>query len=80
MALTTAMTCRTSLYNTVTDADQAVLFVRVQERRMACAKSLLRCCWRSRRIWTCLGAFARRWRLCVACARKTEGWGSAEHI
>ena len=77
MALATTLTPLTSRPDTISKAYKVALCVRAQGRIAADAKSVLRCCWRSRRIWACFGAFARRWRLYVACAREREGWGSA---
>ena len=62
VALATTMTPLTSLPDTLTNAYEVALRVRTQGRIAADGKSVLRCCWRSRRIWGCFGAFARRWR------------------
>ena len=80
MAVATTLTCRTSQPDTLTLAYKVALCVLAQGRTPAGAKSMLRCCWRSRRIWACFGAFARSWRVYMACARDKEGWGSAEGV
>ena len=66
MALATTMTRRTSRPDPISNAYKVALCVRAQGRIAADAKSVLRCCWRSRRIWACLGAFARSRRLYMA--------------
>ena len=80
MALATTMTPLTSLPDTLTNAYKVALRVRAQGRIAADGKSVLRCCWRSRRIWGCFGAFARVWRLYMACTREKEGWGSSGYV
>ena len=80
MALATTLTCRTSLFDTLSKAYKVVLCARAQGRTSADGKSVLRCCWRSRRIWACFGSFARVWRLYMACKREKEGWGSSGYV
>ena len=58
MDVSTTLTCRTSIFYTLASAYAVVLCVRAQGRIAADAKSVLRCCWHSRRISACLGAFA----------------------
>ena len=50
MALATTLTCLTSQLDTLASTYAVVLCVRAQGRIAADAKSVLRCCWRSRRI------------------------------
>ena len=80
MDISTTLTCRTSIFYTLASAYAVVLCVRAQGRIAADAKSVLRCCWHSRRISACLGAFARRWRLYVAGASETEGRRSTDYV
>ena len=80
MALATTLTLLTCLSDTPSKAYKVALCACVQGKSAADAKSVLRRSWRSRRIWGCLGAFARRWSLYVACAREREGWGSTGHV
>ena len=80
MALATTMTRRTSRPDPISNAYKVVLCVRAQGRIAADGKSVLRCCWRSRRIWACFGAFARVWRLYMACTREKEGWRRSSYV
>ena len=50
MDISTTLTCRTSIFYTLASAYAVVLCVRAQGRIAADAKSVLRCCWRSKRI------------------------------
>ena len=80
MALATTLTTLTSRPDTITNAYKVALCVLAQGRTLAGAKSMLRCCWRSRRIWACFGAFARVRRLYMACTREKEGWESSRYV
>ena len=80
MAVATTLTRRTSTFCTRTEVYEVALCLCAQERNAAREKSAQRCCWRSRRIWACLGSFARRWRLYIACAGDKEGWGSSGYV
>ena len=80
MALATTLTPLTSRPDTISKAYKVALCVRAQGRIAADAKSVLRCCWRSRRIWACFGAFARVWRLYMACTREKEGWRRSSYV
>ena len=80
MALATTLTTLTSRPDTITNAYKVALRVRAQGRIAADGKSVLRCCWRSRRIWGCFGVFARVWRLYMAYTREKEGWGSSGYV
>ena len=59
---------------------EVVSCVCAQERNVAGAKTVLGFCWRSSWILGCFGAFARRWRLYMACTREKEGWGSSGYV
>ena len=80
MVLTTTLIGLTSQLDTLVSAYKVVLCSRAQGRTFADAKLRQRRCWRRRRIWACFGAFARRWRRNVACAREREGWRSARYV
>ena len=69
VALATTLTPQTSQSDTLTNAYKVALCVHLQETNAADAKTVLRCCWRRRRISSCFGGFARRWRRRYASGR-----------
>ena len=81
MALATSKTVETCLSDTLSKVYEVALCARVQETNAGDAKLVRRCCWRSRRIWGCLGAFARRWRRDDASRRsKTHSFSTTAHV
>ena len=69
MDISTTLTCRTSIFYTLASAYAVMLCVRAQGRIAADAKSVLRCCWRSRRISACFSGL---------CEEQETGWRKKE--